>query len=78
MPNTAKIVLGLGGICIGLLGYRYAYYLSRFGEELDAIGSTRPMGEVEPTNWKVILTQISFLFLAALGAFTALSGMFAP
>ncbi|WP_458190531.1 hypothetical protein [Haladaptatus sp. NG-WS-4] len=56
MPFTAKIA-------IGLLGYRYAYHLSLFGERLDAIGSKTPADEVEPTNWRVLLTQLSVLFL---------------
>ncbi|WP_227355223.1 hypothetical protein [Haladaptatus salinisoli] len=57
---------------------RDAYHLSRFGEQLDAIGSTTPVDEVEPANRRVVLAQFCFLFLAALGAFTALSGAFAP
>ncbi len=76
MADFARILLSLAGIAVGAVGYRYAYQLSRFGEQLDAIGSTTPMEEVEPANWKVLMTQLCFIGLGAFSALMALFGVF--
>ncbi|WP_188852513.1 hypothetical protein [Haloarcula argentinensis] len=42
----------------GALMYRYAYGITKFNEQLDAIGSTTRSGEVEPADWNVMLTRV--------------------
>ncbi|MUV50843.1 hypothetical protein ELS20_11830 [Haloarcula hispanica] len=38
--------------------YRYAYGITKFNEQLDAIGSTTRSSEVEPADWNVMLTKL--------------------
>jgi hypothetical protein len=64
-----------GGLLLGpvvaLVGggmYRFAYGVSRVNEQLDAIGSTTPSSEVEPAEWRVMLTKF-------VGAMVALGGV---
>ncbi|WP_458206659.1 hypothetical protein [Haladaptatus sp. NG-SE-30] len=78
MTDVVKVAVGLVGIGIGLIGYRYAYHFSWFSEQLDAIGSKTPASDVEPAEWKVLFTRISFLLLAVLGMFFAIFGALAP
>ncbi len=42
----------------GALMYRYAYGITKFNEQLDAIGSTTRSSEVEPADWNVMLTKL--------------------
>lgn len=42
----------------GALMYRYAYGITKFNEQLDAIGSTTRSGEVKPADWNVMLTRV--------------------
>lgn len=62
------LVLGpvvlLGGVAI----YRYAREISRFQEQIDAIGSKTPKHEIEPADWNVALTKV-------LGGFVAVGGL---
>ena len=43
----------------GALMYRYAYGVTKFNEQLDAVGSTTRSGEVEPADWNVTLTKLT-------------------
>ena len=40
-------------VLFGFVVMKWAYELSRFGEQIDAIGSKRKWSEVEPADWKV-------------------------
>lgn len=42
----------------GALMYRYAYGVTKFNEQLDAIGSTTRSSDVEPADWNVMLTKV--------------------
>ncbi|GAA0244849.1 hypothetical protein ACFFQF_04255 [Haladaptatus pallidirubidus] len=75
MADSGRIFLGLASIVVGAVGYRFSYHLSRFSEQLDSVGSTTPWDEVEPAGWKVLLTQIGFVFLGVFGLFWVLSGL---
>ncbi|ELZ07976.1 hypothetical protein [Natrialba aegyptia] len=52
MVAIGGIVVGTVLVGLGLLGVRHAYGITRFHEQLDAIGSTRSAGTVEPAEWK--------------------------
>ncbi|KAA9400089.1 hypothetical protein Har1130_00685 [Haloarcula sp. CBA1130] len=39
--------------------YRYAYGVTKFSEQLDAIGSTTRSSAVEPADWNVMLTKLA-------------------
>lgn len=54
-------------ISVGLLAAIWPYRVARFQEAIDAIGSTRKLSEVEPANWRVILTQASGLIIIVAG-----------
>ncbi|WP_191906092.1 MULTISPECIES: hypothetical protein [unclassified Haloarcula] len=43
----------------GALMYRYAYGVTKFSEQLDAIGSTTRSSAVEPADWNVMLTKLA-------------------
>lgn len=71
-----------GGLVLGpllaLVGggmYRFAYGLSRFGEQMDAIGSTTPASEVEPADWNVMLTKLGGAAVALVGVGWLLSAL---
>lgn len=61
------VFLAVLAALVGGLGYRYAYGLARFGEQVDAIGSTTRPEEVEPAGWKVFLTKLLFGATAVAG-----------
>jgi hypothetical protein len=54
-------------VVIGVLSYYFAYPLSRFGEQLDAIGSKTRWSEVEPAEWNVWLTKLMAVGVAVAG-----------
>ncbi|KZN23834.1 hypothetical protein A4G99_13385 [Haladaptatus sp. R4] len=76
MIEVGKTLFGLVLLVGGVFAYRYAYELSRLGERLDSIGSTTPWDEVEPTNWRVLLSQITSVIVAGVGALMVLGGIF--
>ncbi|ODR81482.1 hypothetical protein BG842_22895 [Haladaptatus sp. W1] len=58
------------GLFIALLGIAQAakpYGFARFQEQMDAIGSKRRSSEVEPTEWKVMLTRVMGIVFAVIG-----------
>ena len=75
MVLVVETVLGVGMLAVGALGYRHAHGLSRFSEQIDAIGSTTNWDEVEPAGWKVHLYRVSFVLLAGLGGLFVLGGV---
>ena len=60
-------VLGTLLVGVGLLGAVWPQRVARFEEQLDAIGSKRSAGEVEPAEWKVTLTRGAGVVLALFG-----------
>jgi len=67
--TAGRIIVGLLMSIGGAIVYRYARALTRFSEQIDAIGSTTDPAEVEPAGWNVFLTK-------ALAAFFVLFGLF--
>jgi len=70
MPTLAAALL----LAFGVSNAVWPYRMARLGERLDALGTERGSGEVEPTDWNVVFTRLSggvFLFggvALALGA----------
>lgn len=65
------ILAFVGGILLtiqGVLMIWKAYELTRFSEQLDAIGSKRRASQVEPAEWNVTVTR-------RLGPFFVLFGL---
>lgn len=60
-------VLEIIMVIVGLPGAIWPYKLSRFGEQIDAIGSKRSWSEVEPADWKVGLTRFSGIGMVIVG-----------
>jgi len=54
-------------VVFGVVSFRYARGITRFGEQIDAIGSTTPMSEVEAADWNVGLTKVISAILAVVG-----------
>ncbi|WP_135365496.1 hypothetical protein [Halosimplex halophilum] len=71
----ASTLLGLIVIGVGAVMVRYAYGISRFSEQLDAIGSTTPAHEVEPAAWNVALTKIGGGLAIAFGLYLVVSAL---
>lgn len=42
----------------GLAFWRRAEAISRWNEQMNAIGNTQPWSEVEPADWRVRLTEV--------------------
>jgi hypothetical protein len=55
------------GVVLGPLMALYPYRVARFEERLDAIGSKRSWSEVEPADWKVMLTKVVGAGMALFG-----------
>ncbi|QLG62426.1 hypothetical protein [Halorarum salinum] len=73
MPPALDIAFGVFLIALGLVTFRYAYHITWFGEQLDAIGSKTSASEVEPADWNVWFTRIGGIVSAALGLFLVAS-----
>lgn len=69
MGNLFAVVVGLFFIGWGALMVWKPYQVSRLHEILDAIGSTTPPSEVEPTEWRVSLTKYVGMFAILAGSF---------
>lgn len=67
----------LGGlfVLLGIVGFRYAYGLTRLSEQLDAIGSTTSSSDVEPAGWNVALTRIGSVVIGLIGLFFLAKGL---
>jgi len=65
--GSGRAFWGLCLVVIGAVGFRYARGITRFGEQMDAIGSTTRMSEVEAADWNVALTKIGSVVLALVG-----------
>jgi hypothetical protein len=61
------LIMGPLLVVFGVLSYRFAYSISRFGEQLDAIGSKTRWAEVEPAEWNVWLTKVMAAGVAVAG-----------
>ncbi|WP_229110596.1 hypothetical protein [Halapricum desulfuricans] len=68
-PDRSGIFFGLILAGWGVIEFRYARPLARFEEQLDAIGSTTPVSEVEPAEWKVALTKLVGVVFALVGLY---------
>lgn len=60
-------VLGTLVLAVGLVCALRPYAVARFEEQIDAIGSTRSLSEVEPAGWKVTLTRVLGIGIALFG-----------
>ncbi len=68
-------LLGVALLLIGLGMVIYAQRITRVGEQIDAIGSTRSSFEVEPTDWNIVVTRILGAGVALLGFFRLVSSL---
>ena len=78
MVEPVRTVFGLSLVAIGILMYRHPYYLSRLGEQLDAIGSRTRVSEVEPAGWNVFLTKVIGGGIVLFGLLLTAIGLVAP
>ena len=60
---------------LGLVGYRYAYEISLFSEQIGAIGSKRDP-EVEPAEWRVALERGLSALLGLFGIVLMVGALF--
>ncbi|SIR98666.1 hypothetical protein SAMN05421858_4998 [Haladaptatus litoreus] len=67
MIEITGLLLGGALIGLGLFGMRYAYQLTRFGEQIDAIGSKQRFSDVEPAEWNVSLSRALSLIVVLTG-----------
>lgn len=63
MGNPIGIII----VLFGLLGAIWPYQLTRFNEQMDAIGSKRRASDVEPAEWNVMLTRIFSVVMIFIG-----------
>ena len=71
---------GQGGVgffllVFGLPAALRPYAMARFGEQIDAIGSTTRSSEVEPANWNVLLTRMIGLGMTVVGCVMLLGAL---
>lgn len=69
------LLVGTIPIAIGVLVYRYAYRITKFAEQLDAIGSKTPLSSVEPAEWNVMLTKGIAVMLVIFGGWVLFGAM---
>lgn len=62
--------MGIGAlvVLVGFVVLWFARDLARFGELIDAVGSTTDSAEVEPADWNVGVTASIGLFVMLVGA----------
>jgi hypothetical protein len=73
LPPAEMSGISLLLLLFGLPSVACPYTLTKLGEQLDAIGSTRRMSEVEPAGWNVWLTRAGGIVILAI-AFWLLGG----
>ncbi len=61
-------------LLFGLPNAIWPYRLARFEEQLDSIGSKRSWSEVEPADWKAMLTRIVGVGMVVVGVLGLLAG----
>ncbi|MCY4731859.1 hypothetical protein KY092_14965 [Natronomonas gomsonensis] len=61
-------------VLFGLPSAVWPYRMARFEEQLDAIGSKRRWSEVEPADWKVMLTRYGGIVMVGGGVLWFLAG----
>jgi hypothetical protein len=70
MSEILWFALGVGVFLLGAGSYRYAYRVTLYGEQIDAVGSTTPVESVEPADWNVFFTKaVGILSMLAGGAY---------
>ena len=69
--TAGQIIVGFLMSIGGAVVYWYARALTRFSEQIDAIGSTTDPAEVEPAGWNVFLTKAFAAFFVLFGLFWA-------
>ena len=75
MTATQDVFFGLLALVGGTTIYYYAEGLTRFSEQLDAIGSKTRMEEVEPADWNVALTRFAGAVVAFVGLALVVGGL---
>lgn len=75
-PATG-LVLGPFVVVFGFGIFKFAYGLTRFNEQWDAIGSKTPASEVEPADWNVAITRFIGAAIAVGGVLWILSSLVA-
>lgn len=70
MVSPVAVVLLVVGIPMAI----WPTEISRVEEQLDAIGSKRSWSEVEPADWKVLLTRALGILFALVGVMGIIGG----
>ncbi|WP_229113420.1 hypothetical protein [Halapricum desulfuricans] len=73
--EASLFVFGVMITIWGLLMVWKPYRISRFEEQLDAIGSKRRLSKVEPAEWKVKITRRGGLFVVLIGLWVVALGL---
>lgn len=71
MADLELLLAGVFLFVLGLPALTWPYELAKFEEQLDAIGSSRRMEEVEPAGWRVSLTKLAGIALSGGGVVAA-------
>jgi ribose/xylose/arabinose/galactoside ABC-type transport system permease subunit len=71
MANLELLLAAILFFVLGLPALIWPYESAKLGEQLDAIGSSRRMAEVEPAGWKVSLTKLMGIVLSGGGLVAA-------
>jgi len=77
MVPEAQTLLLVPGVLVSLLGSAMLAKprcVARFQEQMDAIGSTRDLKDVEPAEWNVILNRILGCVVFLIGIYAILGG----
>ena len=61
-------------VLLGIPGAAFPYRVARFEERMDSIGSKRAWSEVEPAEWKVLLTRVVGAGMLFVGVIILLGG----
>ncbi|PSP26729.1 hypothetical protein BRC65_09830 [Halobacteriales archaeon QH_2_65_14] len=68
-------ILGVLLMVAGVRSMVRPYELGKFDEQIDAVGSTRPVPDVEPADWKVALHRYGGAAITVAGAVSLLYGL---
>lgn len=71
MADLELLLAGVFLFVLGLPALIWPYESAKLGEQLDAIGSSRSLREVEPAGWKVSLTKLMGVGLSGGGLVAA-------
>lgn len=72
----AQFIFAAFLLLIGFPLAKWPYKITRYGEQIDSIGSKRAWSDVEPTDWNVNLTKFFGYGLILFGMILIITGLF--